>query len=56
MAEDNNIWIAASDGHLSEVVAYVDGGVSVDAQDEAGYFPLCVPTYPQLLMHASTIF
>ena len=37
-----NIWIAAGDGDLSSVQAFVESGVSVNAQDENGYTPLFV--------------
>ena len=38
----NNIWIAAGDGELARVQAYIAGGISVNAQDEYGYTPLFV--------------
>jgi ankyrin repeat protein len=37
-----NIWIAAGDGDLSSVQAFVASGTSVNAQDQNGYTPLCV--------------
>lgn len=39
-----NIWIAAGDGDLSTVQAFVAAGTSVNAQDQNGYTPLCVST------------
>jgi hypothetical protein len=44
MADATNIWIAAGDGELDLVKAFVAGGTPVDAQDENGYTPLCVNT------------
>lgn len=38
----NNIFVAAGDGELSKVQAFVASGVSVNSQDEYGYTPLCV--------------
>ncbi|ETV76016.1 hypothetical protein H257_09964 [Aphanomyces astaci] len=35
-----NIWVAASDGNIDAVTAYLQGGASVNAQDENGYTPL----------------
>lgn len=40
--EDNNILIAASDGQLEAVKAYVEAGVPINTQDESGYSPMCV--------------
>lgn len=38
---DDNIWVAASDGKLDRVkVLVLEGGVSVNAQDEQGYSAL----------------
>lgn len=34
---EDNIWIAASDGKLDLVKAFVASGVAVNAQDENGY-------------------
>jgi hypothetical protein len=39
---NTNIFVAAGDGDLLRVQALVASGVSVDAQDENGYSPLCV--------------
>lgn len=36
----DNIWIAASDGDLAAVQAFVQNGISVNAQDENGYSPM----------------
>lgn len=38
----DNIFVAAGDGELDKVQAYVAGGVSVNSQDMYGYTPLCV--------------
>jgi len=38
----NNIFVSAGDGDLAKVQSFVAGGVSVNAQDEFGYAPLCV--------------
>jgi hypothetical protein len=38
----DNIFVAAGDGELEKVQAYVAGGVSVNSQDMYGYTPLCV--------------
>ncbi|ETV92943.1 hypothetical protein, variant [Aphanomyces invadans] len=35
-----NIWIAASDGNIEAVTAYLQSGTTVNAQDENGYTPL----------------
>ncbi|CAK4636836.1 hypothetical protein LEN26_019475 [Aphanomyces euteiches] len=35
-----NVWIAASDGNLEAVQAFLQSGLSVNAQDENGYTPL----------------
>ncbi len=40
--ELDNIFVAAGDGELAKVQAFVAGGVSVNSQDEYGYTPLCV--------------
>lgn len=37
---EDNIWIAASDGKLDLVKAFVASGVAVNAQDENGYSPI----------------
>ena len=38
----NNIFVAAGDGELGKVQAFVASGVSVNSADEYGYTPLCV--------------
>ena len=38
--EEHNIFIAAGDGQLAEVQAFVSAGISVNSQDEYGYSPL----------------
>eukprot|EP00053_Salpingoeca_punica_P000389 m.28481 g.28481 ORF g.28481 m.28481 type:complete len:152 (-) comp10282_c0_seq1:253-708(-) len=40
MADDMNIWIAASDGDVAVVEQYLQQGVSVNAKDHTGYSPL----------------
>jgi hypothetical protein len=35
-----NIWIAASDGDILQVEAFLLKGVPVNAQDETGYSPM----------------
>lgn len=35
-----NIWMAASDGELETVKAFLAGGGDVNAKDEYGYTPL----------------
>ena len=40
--ELDNIFVAAGDGELAKVQAFVAGGVSVNSRDEYGYTPLCV--------------
>jgi hypothetical protein len=43
MDDDSNIWIAAGDGKLDEVRAFVEaGGVDPNAQDDTGYSALYV--------------
>jgi ankyrin repeat protein len=36
----NNIWIAASDGDLLQVKQFIQNGVDINSQDDAGYSPL----------------
>ncbi len=43
----NNIFVAAGDGELAKVQAFVASGVSVNSQDEYGYTPLCVSAQDQ---------
>ena len=38
--EDTNIFIAAGDGQLDKVQAFVAAGISINAQDDVGYSPL----------------
>ena len=42
----NNIFVAAGDGELAKVQAFVASGVSLNSQDEYGYTPLCVFSLP----------
>lgn len=37
-----NVWMAASDGEVETVKAFLAGGGDVNAQDENGYTPLYV--------------
>jgi len=39
-ADEENIWIAASDGDLARVQQLLAAGESVNAQDESGYSPI----------------
>lgn len=38
--EPDNIWVAASDGNLSDIKKLIASGIDVNAQDEYGYSPL----------------
>lgn len=38
--DEYNIWHAAGDGNVKRVKELVDGGVSINAQDDTGYTPL----------------
>jgi hypothetical protein len=38
--EPDNIWVASSDGNLTDVRKLIEAGVGVNSQDDYGYSPL----------------